>query len=231
MIVLRFTVRAGTRVPSERVMRWRMPLSMPTGLATGRSGSPRSGCFSTTWSSVRRGVRTTRRSFTEAPVPNAVAMRLPLSRKRRRGTPFTCSLHHLADWFLGVSGAWSMEGVESATSRLRHPPGGLETRKARVLALLTALVKGRDGTVEATQHTSSYLHGETLPFGMVRSDTGKHHHAVKKRQAPLRRKLLHFGIVVLPPPGIGSLPGLQVGVVQLGAHTEDLVKMTMLRRG
>ena len=56
-------------------------------------------------------------------------MRLPLSRKRRRGTPFTESLHHLADWFLGVSGAWSMEGVGSATSMLRHLREGLKRGK------------------------------------------------------------------------------------------------------
>ena len=87
----------GTTEPSESVRRCVRPTSIPTGLEGSTCGISLSGCLTTTWISVRRGVRTTRSSFTLAPPPRAMPRRCPLSLNFRLGSPFIPSLHHTED--------------------------------------------------------------------------------------------------------------------------------------
>ena len=81
------TLRGGTTEPSESVWRCVRPTSIPTGLEGSTCGISLSGWRTTTWISVRRGVRTTRSSFTLAPPPRALLQAVPLVSEPQAGKP------------------------------------------------------------------------------------------------------------------------------------------------
>ena len=99
----------------------------PTGFTTSLSGIVWSGCFTTTCTSTRREARTTRNSTTLPPPPRASARRSSLSSTRKRGRPFTCSLHHLP--LCSASGGTTIDAETSGISMDLHLCRGLNRGK------------------------------------------------------------------------------------------------------
>ena len=193
---------------------------MPTGLGDTPSATSLGGCLTTTCTSVRRGVRTTRSSTAFPPLPRAVAKRSPLSEKRTCSTPFTSSRHQRPP----LSGAQSMPSEASGISMDRHLRPGLEPRKpgfAAPGASLNRTPRPRRSKHFNTPHPTS-------------TDTAPH-----SGRSPLKSVniLARSKKICCSPQGKGSsgwcslhhryVP-LQAAVIELTAHTKKPRQTTTL---
>ena len=179
---------------------------MPTGRFGSFSAMGRCGCFTTTCTSVLRGVRTTGSSTTSAPSPSAVERRWFLSENRSWGTPLTCSLHQRSDWFWPVPGARDHRRGWIGYLYGTPPVPRLEPRIPGLLSFFASAVEGCSGPVEAADDASAYLGRQPVPLRNVLPDPGELAHQVVLGLVHFGRELLRQGIMVFLPPGIRASP-------------------------
>ena len=201
-------------------------------MLTGFSGSVTretecSGCFTTTCTSVRSGVRTTSQFHHlgahaqgggeavvlvgEPQLGNALHSEFPplsalvlLSVGRRQ---------HAGRWVGYLYGTPPVPGLEPGISGLAF--GG-------------PLVERTGGAVESAQHAPAHPDRQSVPLREVSAHVGEHPHAVVQRLVQFSGELLRFGIVMFRPPLVGAFPRLEAGVVQLRAQTEYLREAAVL---